>query len=80
MQSKLGSFVEASANIVVGFAINWSANMLVFPMFGFNITAGQAFWVGVIFTGFSLVRSYILRRYFNGLKFNWNKEKNAVPG
>ena len=78
MQSKLGSFVEAWANIVVGFAINWSANMLVFPMFGFDITAGQAFWVGIIFTGISLVRSYILRRYFNGLKLNWNKEKNAV--
>lgn len=80
MQSKLGSFVEAWANIVVGFAINWSANMLVFPMFGFDITASQAFWVGVIFTGISLVRSYILRRYFNGLKFNRNKENNEqVP-
>lgn len=81
-QSKLGSFAEAWLNVAVGFAINWTANMLVFPLFGFNITAGQAFLVGVIFTAISVVRSYVLRRWFNGLKFNWNKEKvsDAVPG
>ena len=74
-QSKFGSFVEAWANIIVGFTINWCANMLILPMFGFDITAAKAFWIGVVFTGISLARSYILRRWFNGLKFNWNKEK-----
>jgi hypothetical protein len=68
-QSRFGSFVEAVANIVVGFAINWSANMLIFPIFGFNVRASQAFEIGLIFTGISLARSFILRRYFNGLKF-----------
>lgn len=77
-QSKLGSFVESWANIVVGFSINWCANMLILPLFGFQVTGGQAFWIGVWFTGISLVRSYILRRYFNGLKFKWNTtEKTA---
>lgn len=68
MQTRLGSILEAWANIVVGFAINWTANMLVFPLFGFNITAGQAFHVGLIFTAISLVRSYVLRRIFNRIK------------
>lgn len=68
MQTRLGSWLEAWANIIVGFAINWTANMLVFPLFGFNITAGQAFHVGLIFTGISLVRSYALRRIFNRIK------------
>lgn len=79
MQSKLGSFIEAWANIAVGFAINFTANMMILPHFGFDITAGKAFWIGVIFTVISLVRSYILRRWFNGLKFNWNKEKHEHP-
>ena len=68
-QTRLGSFAEAWANIAVGFAINFTANMLVLPLFGFAITAGKAFGIGVIFTVISLARSYLLRRYFNGLKF-----------
>lgn len=65
----MGSFVEAWANIGVGFAINFAANMLILPHFGFAITAGKAFGIGVVFTVISLVRSYVLRRWFNGLKF-----------
>jgi hypothetical protein len=68
-QTKLGSFIEAWANIVVGFAINFCANMTILPLFGFKVTAGGAFEIGLIFTAISLVRSYVLRRYFNGLKF-----------
>lgn len=68
MQTRLGSWIEAWANIFVGFGVNWAANMLVFPLFGFNITAGQAFHVGLIFTAISLVRSYALRRIFNRIK------------
>jgi len=68
-QTKLGSFVEAWANIGIGFAINWSANMLILPLFGFHVKALAAFNIGLIFTAISLVRSYILRRWFNGLKF-----------
>lgn len=67
-QTKWGSFVEACANIVIGFTINWSANLLIFPLFGFNVTGGQAFKIGLWFTAISLVRSYILRRVFNRIK------------
>lgn len=69
MQTKLGSFVEAWANIAVGFGINFTANMLVLPIFGFQVTASDAFGIGIIFTAISLARSYVLRRWFNGLKF-----------
>ena len=68
-QTQLGSFAEAWANIAVGFAINFTANLYVLPWFGFNVTHGQAFGIGVIFTVISLVRSYVLRRWFNGLRF-----------
>ena len=74
MQTRLGSFIESWANIVVGFSINWCANMLILPLFGFNVTGSQAFGIGVLFTGISLVRSYTLRRWFNGLKFGHTKE------
>jgi hypothetical protein len=69
MQTRLGSFVEAWANIVVGFSINFCANLVVLPWFGFNVTPGAAFGIGVVFTVISLARSYVLRRWFNGLRF-----------
>jgi hypothetical protein len=64
-QTRLGSWLEAWANIGVGFAINWAANMVVLPLFGFRVTSAQAFHIGLIFTATSLVRSYALRRVFN---------------
>ena len=67
-QTKLGSFIEAWANIVIGFTINWCANMIVLPWFGFNIKPLAAFNMGLIFTIISLIRSYYLRRLFNRIK------------
>ena len=72
-QTKLGSAVEAVANIFIGFAINFAANLVVLPWFGFNLSAGTAFSIGLIFTAISLVRSYVLRRVFNNIKAAWNR-------
>lgn len=74
-QTKFGSLVEAGANIAVGFSINWCANMMVLPLFGFHVTGSDAFCIGLIMTGVSLARQYVLRRWFNGLKFG-NKESS----
>jgi hypothetical protein len=66
-QTRLGSFIEAIINIVIGFTINWILNMLVLPQFGFPITGGQAFAIGLIFTVASVARMYVVRRWFNGM-------------
>ena len=63
-QSRLGSLVEVSVNIAIGFLINWIANILVLPLFGFEVTATQAFHMGLIFTVISVARSYVVRRWF----------------
>lgn len=68
-QTKVGSFAEAWANILVGFSVNFTANLIVLPWFGFDVTPTDAFGIGIVFTVISLARSYVLRRYFNGLKF-----------
>lgn len=72
MQTKKGSFVEASTNIVIGYTINFAANLLIFPLFGYPLSARDAFWIGVLFTVISVVRQYILRRWFNRIKAAWN--------
>lgn len=76
-QTKLGSFTEAWANIAVGFGINYCANLIVLPWFWLAITPGKAFGIGIVFTAISLARSYVLRRWFNGLKFGNTPEKPA---
>lgn len=69
-QTKLGSLVEAHANVFVGFGINFAANMLILPLFGFHdLTLGKNLVIGVLYTGISLVRQFVLRRYFNSLKW-----------
>ncbi|MDE2104020.1 MAG: hypothetical protein KGL39_42680 [Patescibacteria group bacterium] len=69
-QSRIASFVEAWANIGVGFGINFAANWLILPVFGFHaLTFKKDFEIGVIFTGISLCRSFVIRRWFNGLRF-----------
>lgn len=70
-QTRAGSFIEAWANIGVGYGVNFAANMLILPLFGFNVTALDSALIGGIFTGVSLVRSYFLRRVFDGIgRFN----------
>lgn len=64
-QSRLASFIEAWVNVLIGFGINFSANMLILPMIGFHISMGQNLFIGVLYTIISVVRSYVIRRWFN---------------
>lgn len=66
-QTKLGSLIEVSINIAIGFAINFTANILIFPLFGFDLSVGANFLMGVLYTLISVVRSYIIRRWFNAM-------------
>jgi hypothetical protein len=76
VQTRIGSLTEAWANIAVGFAINYVANLLILPAFGFSsLTPWNNFLIGLIYTGISLVRSYVLRRTFTNIKAAWNTSR-----
>lgn len=64
-QSRLASFTESMINILVGFWINFLANIWVLPLFDCHITVAQNFQIGAIYTVISIIRSYGLRRGFN---------------
>ncbi len=64
-QTRLGSLIEAIMNIIIGFSINFIANMTFFPLFGWEISTSQNIGLGAIYTIISLIRSYLIRRYFN---------------
>ncbi|MDZ4341702.1 MAG: hypothetical protein U1E51_04605 [Candidatus Binatia bacterium] len=65
-QTRLGSFIEAWVNVAIGFGINFAGNLLILPLFGFDVRAGQALGIGFLFTLVSVARSYAIRRWFNG--------------
>jgi len=63
-QTRLESFIEAWINVAIGFGINFTANLLILPAFGFtSLTVGQNFVIGIIYTVISVARSYAIRRW-----------------
>lgn len=64
-QTRLESLIEALFNVAIGYGINFTANLLIFPLFGWHISVSQNLVLGAVFTIISVVRSYTLRRWFN---------------
>ena len=65
MQPRWLSFVEAVTNIVVGYVLAVVMQIIVFPLFGLDVSLGENLLLGLAFTVVSLARSYTLRRVFN---------------
>lgn len=65
MQSKRHSFIEAVANVAVGYFVAVVSQLVIFPMFGIVVPLSDNLMIGAFFTIISLARSYALRRIFN---------------
>ena len=66
MQPRWLSFMEAVTNIVVGYALAGVTQMIVFPLFGLHASLSEKLLNGCVFVGVSLIRSFAIRRLFNG--------------
>jgi uncharacterized protein (DUF2062 family) len=58
------SFIEAIANVAVGYGVAVATQIVVFPWFGLQTTMAENLAMGGIFTVVSILRSYSLRRLF----------------
>ena len=67
-QSRLMSFVESIANVIVGYGVAVVTQILIFPWLGLHTTLGQNLAMGGVFTIVSLARSFLLRRLFENLR------------
>jgi len=65
MQSKYHSFLESLTNILVGYFVALASQLLIFPFYGIHIPLSDNILIGAWFTVISIVRSYVLRRWFN---------------
>ena len=70
-QSRAMSFVEAMANVVVGYVLAILTQLAVFPFFGLEAALSVHLAIGLVFVGVSLARGYVLRRIFEHLGRRW---------
>ena len=64
-QSKASSFIEASANTLIGFIMSYVLQLILNEVYMVQMSHETALWFVVWFTIGSIVRSYVIRRYFN---------------
>jgi hypothetical protein len=64
-QTKLGSLIESVMNTTIGYAIAIVTQIIIFPIFGIYVPFKTNLWICFWFTVISLVRGYIIRRWFN---------------
>lgn len=75
MQTRKRSLVEAAVNIAIGYCINLGGQLVIFPVVGVEATMGDHLGIGLFFTLLSLIRQYVIRRYFNRKDSHvWNQK------
>ena len=65
MQSKKQSFIESLTSTTIGVIIGIVLNLTILPIFGYPVSFSDSLWISIIFTIVSIIRSYIIRRFFN---------------
>lgn len=65
MQSKKDSLIESLTSTTIGVIIGIVLNLTILPVFGYPVSLSDSLWISVIFTIVSIIRSYIIRRWFN---------------
>lgn len=79
MQHRIDSLMEAVTNTAVGFVISLITWHFIAIAMNIPVTMSENLIITSIFTVVSIIRSYILRRIFNGrsiweeLKYVWGK-------
>ena len=68
-QSRRMSLVEAIANVAVGFTVGLLTQIVVFPVFGLDVSLSENLVIGSIFTAVPICRAYVLRRVFEAIRF-----------
>ena len=64
-QTRLESLAEVIINVIIGWGVGLLTQLVVFPIFDIHVSFGDQFWISVVFTVVSIVRSYAIRRWFN---------------
>lgn len=64
VQTKKQSFIEANINTFVGFSVSLAIAYFILPLLGFKQGIIASLEITIIYTVVSIVRNYMIRRYF----------------
>tara|TARA_R110000822_G_scaffold15369_5_gene52972 strand:- start:4152 stop:4364 length:213 start_codon:yes stop_codon:yes gene_type:complete len=64
-QSKVDSFKESVVNVVIGGLISVVIQTFLFPILGVEATLVDNVVIWVVFASVSVIRGYVVRRWFN---------------
>ena len=73
-QTKLQSMTESITNVAIGYMVALFSQIVIFPLYDINISMSDNLMIGAWFTVISIVRSYLIRRYFNKKLFTFNNK------
>jgi len=65
IQTKTVSLIESIANVVIGYGVALLSQIIIFPIYGIDISLKTNIAIGIWFTLISIIRSFIVRRIFN---------------
>ncbi len=70
MQSRRMSMIEVATNIVIGLVVSFISQIAIFKLYDIHISVTQNIEITIWFTVISIIRSYLIRRWFNSMKGN----------
>ena len=65
MQSKKYSIIESVANTVIGLVTSFIIQIIIYPLLDIPVTISQNVIITFVFFIGSVLRGYLVRRYFN---------------
>lgn len=67
-QTRVHSMLESCSNVVIGYLVALVTQLFVFPWFGIHVPFTANLALTACFTVTSMLRGYLLRRWFNRIK------------
>lgn len=74
-QSKFHSVIESIINILIGFGFGFMGQILIYPLYGMEVSIATNIQISIWFTAISFLRSYLIRRWFNKIMIKIWREK-----
>lgn len=64
------SMIEVATNIAIGLVVSFISQIAIFKLYDIHISVTQNIEITIWFTVISIIRSYLVRRWFNSMKGN----------
>ncbi len=60
--------IEVATNIAIGLVVSFISQIVIFKLYDIHISVTQNVEITIWFTVISIIRSYLIRRWFNSMK------------